>query len=75
MARVTALAVGGIAMGAVISLWAGRFVATLLYGVEARDPLTLLGASAVLATIALVAGWLPARRAARIDPAQVLREG
>ena len=58
-----------------ISLWAARFVSTLLYGLEPRDPVTLIGASAVLALIGALAGWLPARRAARIDPAEVLRQG
>jgi len=46
-----------------------------LYGLEPRDPVTLIGASAVLALIGALAGWLPARRAARIDPAVVLRQG
>jgi putative ABC transport system permease protein len=73
--RVALLVVVGIAIGAGISLWAARFVSTLLYGLEPRDPVTLIGASAVLALIGALAGWLPARRAARIDPAVVLRQG
>jgi putative ABC transport system permease protein len=56
-------------------LWASRFIATLLYGLEPRDPVTLIGAALVLGAIGGLAGWLPARRASRIDPAQVLREG
>jgi ABC-type antimicrobial peptide transport system permease subunit len=50
-----------------------RLVAALLFGVEPRDPATFVGAAIALAAIALLAGWLPARRAARIDPAIVLR--
>jgi putative ABC transport system permease protein len=58
-----------------MSLWASRFVTTLLYGLEPRDPLTLVAAVVVLAAIGAAAGWVPARRAARIDPARVLHEG
>jgi putative ABC transport system permease protein len=54
--------------------WASTFVATLLYGLEPRDPVTLVGSTAVLAAVGVLAGWLPARRASRIDPAQVLRD-
>ena len=46
----------------------------LLFGVEASDPATYMGVAALLATIALMASWLPARRAARLDPIVVLRE-
>jgi len=56
------------------SVWAVQFVARLLYAVEPRDPATLVGSVLVLSAVAAFAGWLPARRAARIDPAQVLRE-
>ena len=50
------------------------FVESLLYGLEPRDPLTLAGAIATLSVIGLLAGWLPAHRAARIDPMDVLRD-
>jgi predicted permease len=74
--RRLALLVGaGVIAGAAISVWASRFVGTLLYGLEPRDPATFIAAAAVLMSIGALAGWLPARRAARIDPAQVLREG
>jgi predicted permease len=73
--RVALLVSAGIIAGAGVSLWASRFVATLLYGLEPRDPATLIGAALVLSTIGALAGWIPARRAARIDPARVLREG
>jgi ABC-type antimicrobial peptide transport system permease subunit len=73
--RVAILVALGVFAGAAVSLWAARFVATLLYGLEPRDPVTLAAAAGVLATIGAAAGWLPARRAARIDPARVLRDG
>ncbi|HEV7991128.1 MAG TPA: hypothetical protein VGP25_04840, partial [Gemmatimonadaceae bacterium] len=44
-----------------------------LYGVTAADPVTLMGAAVALLTTAVVASWLPARRAARVDPAVALR--
>jgi putative ABC transport system permease protein len=55
-------------------VWASKFIATLLYGLEPRDPLTLIAAAVVLATVGAAAGWLPAYRASRIDPAEVLRD-
>ena len=63
------------AAGMVASLWASRFVRTLLYGLEPNDPATFVMAAVTLATIGAIAAWLPARSAARIDPSAVLREG
>jgi predicted permease len=74
LARVTVLVVLGVVVGATVSVWASRFVATLLYGLEPSDPATLAGGAITLAFIGAVAGWLPAHRASRIDPAEVLRE-
>jgi len=74
LARVTVLVAVGVAVGAGLSVWAATFVATLLYGLEPRDPATLAGSAAVLAAVGAIAGWLPAHRASRIDPAQVLRD-
>ena len=73
--RVGTLVAAGVVVGGVISWLLARFVSTLLYGLEPHDPLTLAGAAVILGTIGVLAGWLPARRASRIDPAQVLREG
>jgi ABC-type antimicrobial peptide transport system permease subunit len=73
LARVSSLVGVGLLLGVVASLWVSQFVASLLYGVEPRDPATLVGAAAALSVIAGLAGWLPARRASRIDPAAVLR--
>jgi len=63
----------GIAAGAGLSLWLVKYVASLLYGVESRDPWTLIGAAVSLAVVGVLAGWLPARRASRVDPTVALR--
>jgi predicted permease len=75
--RVAVLVGLGVASGAALSLWAAKFLASssLIYGLQPRDPATLLTAALVLSAIGGLAGWLPARRASRIDPARVLREG
>ena len=73
--RVGVLIVAGLALGLAGSWWAARFVAPLLFQVEARDPMTFSGTAAVLVAVGVLAAWVPARRAARLDPATVLREG
>jgi hypothetical protein len=73
--RVATLIGLGIGIGVLVSLWSSRFVGSLLYGVGPRDPISVLAAAAVLAAIGALAAWLPARQAARVDPATVLREG
>jgi predicted permease len=74
--RRTVILVGiGISLGAAVSLWASRFVSPLLFGLPPRDPPSFAAAIVALAAIGVLAGWLPARRAARIDPARVLRDG
>jgi predicted permease len=73
--RIGVLIVAGLALGVAGSWWAARFIAPLLYQVEARDPMTFSGTAAVLAAVGVLAAWVPARRAARLDPATVLREG
>lgn len=65
----------GLALGLAGSLWAARLVGPLLFQVEARDPLTFAAAAGVLVAGGVLAAWLPARRAARLNPATVLREG
>jgi putative ABC transport system permease protein len=74
VARVAMLVGIGAVAGTAASLWLSRFVATLVYGVEPSDPTTLVGATVVLAAVATAAASFPAARAARIDPAAVLRE-
>jgi predicted permease len=71
--RLLVIVGAGIAIGIGLGVWAGRFIAPLLYGVPPNDTLTLLAASVMLAAIGLLTGWLPARRAAHIAPADILR--
>jgi putative ABC transport system permease protein len=74
LGRVAGLVLVGLLAGSAVSIWASRFVASLLYGLEPGDPLTIAGAVSLLFAISLLSAYLPARRAARIDPAKVLRE-
>jgi putative ABC transport system permease protein len=75
LARLALLVTGGVAIGIAASWWAAKFAETLVFGLTPRDPATMAVAITILVAIATVAGWVPARRAARIDPARVLREG
>jgi ABC-type antimicrobial peptide transport system permease subunit len=63
----------GIVVGIPASWMASRAIRGLLFGVDASDPVTYAGALAVLALVAVLAGYVPARRATRIDPAIALR--
>jgi predicted permease len=74
LARIAALVSIGALAGMLMAAWLSRFVAPLLYGLQPRDPVTLTAATVTLAAVAALAGWIPASRAARVDPAQVLRE-
>jgi predicted permease len=67
------LAVAGLAIGLVGSFALTRFISTMLFGVKPTDPLTFAVVSAVLLGIGVLASWLPARRATRIDPIVALR--
>jgi hypothetical protein len=73
--RVGLLIAAGLALGLAGSLWAARLVEALLFHLEPRDPVTFGGAAAVLVAVGVLAAWLPAHRAARLDPVTVLREG
>ena len=64
----------GILVGGSVSVWASKFVSSLIYGLRPRDPAVLIGAALTLAAAGALAGWLPAYRASRIDPAVTLRE-
>jgi ABC-type antimicrobial peptide transport system permease subunit len=75
LTQVAFLVGAGVAIGAGFSVWASTFVSALLYGLGPRDTATLVAAAALLAAVGAVAGWLPARRAASIDPMAALREG
>jgi predicted permease len=63
----------GLALGLAGALSASQLVANMLYGISAQDPLTLAAVSVVLAAVAGIAGWIPARRAIRVDPMIALR--
>jgi predicted permease len=63
----------GVVLGLVFSLAVGRSVASLIFGLAPTDPLTLFGAAAFLVGVALLASYIPARRASRIDPMIALR--
>jgi predicted permease len=65
----------GSAAGLVAAWWAGQFLQAFLVDVDARDPWTYALVALTLVATAVVAAWLPARRAARTDPAEVLRAG
>jgi len=67
------LAIAGVLIGMALSLAAGRFISTLLFGVRATDPLTFSAVAAALLATAVLAAWLPARRATRVDPMVALR--
>ncbi|HET7217945.1 MAG TPA: ABC transporter permease, partial [Vicinamibacterales bacterium] len=75
LGRVALLVGGGIVAGLAAAAWASRFVATLLYGLEPGDPVTLVASVATLALVGALAGWLPAHHASRLDPTRVLRDG
>jgi ABC-type antimicrobial peptide transport system permease subunit len=68
-----AIVLMGVAAGLAGAALAGPFLAHMLYGVNPRDPLTLLAGPSILAVVALLAIWLPARRAMGMDPMAALR--
>jgi ABC-type antimicrobial peptide transport system permease subunit len=67
------LAIAGLMLGILIALAATRVLSSLLFGVSAHDPLIFVGVSVVLATAAILACYVPARRATRVDPLVALR--
>ena len=69
-----ALLAVGLIIGAVLSVFAARTAETFLYGVRPGDPFTIALAMASLATVTLLASWVPARRASRLAPTLALRE-
>jgi predicted permease len=73
--RVGLVIAAGLALGLAGSFWAARLVEALLFNLEPRDLTTFATAAAVVVATGVLAAWVPARRAARLDPAVVLREG
>jgi ABC-type antimicrobial peptide transport system permease subunit len=72
--RVVIFVAIGTFAGILVSLWLSQSLGALLYGIEPQDPATLVAAVIVLATVGVTASWAPVSRAARTDPAIVLRE-
>ena len=68
-----ALTAMGMIVGLLLALAAGRLVGSLLYGVRPVDPISIAVTVTLLGTASLLAGYIPARRAARIDPMVALR--
>lgn len=71
--EVLSLVIAGLLIGVPTALFAARFVKSQLFGLEGSDPVTLIGAAITLAIVALMAGFLPARRASRVNPLIALR--
>jgi putative ABC transport system permease protein len=68
-----ALALMGIAAGAILSLGMTRLISGMLFGITATEPLTFAGVAALLGTVAFLANYLPARRSSKVDPMVALR--
>jgi hypothetical protein len=68
------LIAAGLVLGVAGSLWASKLVAPVLFQVDAGDPASLWSAAAMLVATGVLAAWLPARRAAKLDPVTVLRD-
>jgi ABC-type antimicrobial peptide transport system permease subunit len=73
MRQSVAMVLAGVAAGLPMALWLSKLIKSLLFGVEPGDAATLAAASLLLAAVAAAAAYLPARRAARIDPTVALR--
>jgi putative ABC transport system permease protein len=73
LGEVALLVVVGLAFGLPMSMILGRLVSSQLYGLSPMDPATLVSATAFLLSVALVAAYLPARRATGVDPTTALR--
>jgi putative ABC transport system permease protein len=74
MGEAGALLIAGVAIGTALSLAAARAAATLLFGLGPGDPATLAMAAGGLGAVAMLASYLPALRASRLEPTEALRE-
>jgi predicted permease len=66
--------IGGLVLGVFAALWVGRIIGSMFFGVAAHDPVTMAVVASILTIVGAAACWLPARRAAAIDPAHTLRQ-
>ena len=73
LGRNAILFAAGAVVGSAVALGTRRLLGNLLFGVAAADPATFAGAVTLLGAVALAAGYLPARRATRLDPIRALR--
>jgi ABC-type antimicrobial peptide transport system permease subunit len=73
MREVLLLVSGGIGLGLAAAFGLSRLITTQLYGITPNDPATIAGAAALLGLVALLAGYIPARRATRVNPTMALR--
>jgi len=69
----TGLAIAGVVVGVAAALLLTRLVKTMLFGIEPWDPLTMIGGVVILQAVAVAASWIPARRAAGVQPMEALR--
>jgi ABC-type antimicrobial peptide transport system permease subunit len=67
------LAAVGVVAGLGAALWLGELVKSMLYGLQPSDPVSLVGTAGLLVGVALLAGWIPAMRASRVEPMEALR--
>ncbi len=74
LGQASGLLAGGVAIGVVLALAAGKMAQSMLFGLKPYDVVTLILAAVLLAAVTLLASYLPARRAARLDPMTALRE-
>jgi ABC-type antimicrobial peptide transport system permease subunit len=74
MRDVSILLAAGVVVGVGISLWATHFMQKMLFNLNPRDAKTIIFSVVVLSAVALLAGYLPARRASRLDPNVILRD-
>jgi putative ABC transport system permease protein len=67
------LALAGVVLGVAAAYALSKYMSTLLFGVQSHDPLVFVGVPVLLAVVALLATWIPAARASKIDPLGALR--
>jgi ABC-type antimicrobial peptide transport system permease subunit len=68
------LTIAGLALGFAGSILSARVLSGFLFGIRVTDPMTYLGTGAIFVAVALIASYLPARRALRVDPMSALRD-